>query len=233
MSADRIPATLARLAVPTADLVPYERNPRRGSVATIAESLSAHGQYRPIVVRTGTNEVLAGNHTLAAARELGWPDIAATFVDVTDEQAARIVLVDNRAADLATNDDRELLALLRELEVAEEALLGTGYDLDDLDDIAATVSEVETAQLATVAGPTGAGVQNAWETTDLKEYAERYEEQGRRLVVLDYDRGEYARVTAALDLLRAELGSASNSHAVAVHLAERYPELAVDEAVAS
>ena len=46
-------------------------------------------------------EVLAGNHTLLAARALGWKEIAATFVEVDDEYAKRILLVYNRTDDLA------------------------------------------------------------------------------------------------------------------------------------
>jgi len=123
-----IPDTLANLAVPIDGLQPYGRNPRKGNTDVIVESLKRHGQYRPIVVRAKTYEVLAGNHTLAAARELGWDQIAATFVDVNDDEAARIVLVDNRAADLGTYDDDLLAELLSELPDTT----GTGYDADDL-----------------------------------------------------------------------------------------------------
>jgi DNA modification methylase len=116
--------TLAELAVPIDSLRLYKRNPRRGNLEAIKRSLEAHGQYRPIVARKGTGEVLAGNHTLQAARELGWESIAATFVEVDDEQAARIVLVDNRSSDLGTYDDGELAALLESLPGLE----GTGWD---------------------------------------------------------------------------------------------------------
>lgn len=230
MPVGRIPDSLADLVVPVADLVPYDRNPRQGNVAVIRESLAAHGQYRPIVVRKGTNEVLAGNHTLAAARELDWEGIAATYVECSDEDAARIVLVDNRAADLGTYDDAQLLAILRELDDAD-ALAGTGYTDGELDDLAALLSETEESTATTDSGSGSDGPdpetdQNAWESTDLKEYATRYEEQGRRLVVLDYDRSQYARVTAALDKLRELHGVDSNSEAVALHLAELYPEVA-------
>ena len=75
---DAIPETLSALRVPVASLVPYGANPRHGDVDGIATSLEVNGQYRPIVVRSGTNEVLAGNHTLLAARQPGWPDSAAT-----------------------------------------------------------------------------------------------------------------------------------------------------------
>jgi site-specific DNA-methyltransferase (adenine-specific) len=125
-----IPADLADLAVPVADLVPYRSNPRVGNLDTIVESLQVNGQYRPIVVNRRTNEVLAGNHTLKAALVLGWDRIAATFVDVDDEQAARIVLVDNRANDLAGYDDSALVALLEELGPGH--LEGTGFSDGDL-----------------------------------------------------------------------------------------------------
>jgi ParB-like chromosome segregation protein Spo0J len=95
----------------------------------ICESLERNGQYRPIVVNRRTMGVLAGNHTLRAAIELGWEEIAATFVDVDDEQARRIVLVDNRTNDLAGYDTALLAELLEELPDPE----GSGYDLAALD----------------------------------------------------------------------------------------------------
>lgn len=129
----RIPPTLAELKVPINGLTPYSENPRRGNIEVIVESLARHGQYRPIVVRAKTFEVLAGNHTLLAARELGWTEIAATFVEVSDDEAARIVLVDNRAADLGGYDDRVLAALLESLD----DLTGTGFTDDDLETLLA------------------------------------------------------------------------------------------------
>lgn len=119
-----IPDTLDALKVPIEGLTPYGSNPRRGNVEVIVESLARHGQYRPIVVRAKTFEVLAGNHTLAAAKELGWTEIAATFVECTDDEAARIVLVDNRSADLGSYDDELLAELLSSLPDLD----GTGYD---------------------------------------------------------------------------------------------------------
>ncbi|MFF1820379.1 ParB/RepB/Spo0J family partition protein [Kribbella sp. NPDC058245] len=220
-----IPESLAALAVPIKDLMPYGRNPRRGNVAVIQESLAEHGQYRPVVVRRGTNEVLAGNHTLFAARELGWDQLAATYVDVDDEQAARIVLVDNRAADMGSYDDADLLEILKELDATDAGLGATGYADDDLDDLVALLSEKEPTVPAGTESP---DKDNAWESTDLKEYAERYEEQGRRLIVLDYDRSTYARVTAGMDQLRTKYGEESNSAAVAAHLAALFPQATAD-----
>lgn len=125
-----IPETLAALRVPIGSLKPHPRNPRRGVVAQLVDSLRYHGQYRPIVARTGTGEILAGNHTWLAARHLGWSEIAVTFVDVDDDEALRILVVDNRANDLAVYDDEALVELLGALPdlagtlFTQEALAG-------------------------------------------------------------------------------------------------------------
>ena len=131
-----IPDTLDALAVPIDSLKPYGRNPRQGDVGAIIASLERHGQYRPIVVNTRTSEVLAGNHTLQAARALGWTEIAATFVDVDEDTAARIVLIDNRSNDLAAYDDHALVELLQSLPDLD----GTGFDGDALDELLADLA---------------------------------------------------------------------------------------------
>lgn len=115
--------------VPLEHLHLYPGNPRRGDLEAIAASLQANHQYRPVVVDRATSEVLAGNHVFQAAQKLGWSELAVAFVDVSAEQAARIVLADNRTSDLA---DYNLDALL-ELVSSLETLVGSGYDQGALD----------------------------------------------------------------------------------------------------
>lgn len=126
---ENIPPELLPLAVPIGDLIPRRGNPRLGNTEVIAESLQRNGQYRPIVVNKPTSEILAGNHTAAAARQLGWARIAVTFVDVDEDRAARIVLADNRTADLGTYDRGVLSDLLAGLD---GDFIGTGYNTNDL-----------------------------------------------------------------------------------------------------
>ncbi|MFJ4668960.1 ParB N-terminal domain-containing protein [Kitasatospora purpeofusca] len=133
---DRIVDGLLPFAVPIGTLNRYHQNPRRGDVNAVAESLRVNGQFKPIVVNRGTltgrpNEILAGNHTWDAAKQRGWDQIAATWVDVDDDDAARIVIVDNRTSDLA-GYDTELLA---DILSALPDLDGTGYDRDALDEL--------------------------------------------------------------------------------------------------
>ena len=125
--------------VPLTSLKTYDKNPRKGNVKAIAESLKTNKQYRPIVVQKKSKKILAGNHTFKAAKELGWKEIAVVMVDVDDQEAARIVLADNRTNDLAEYDNTVLAELLGGLP---EAAMGTGYSQDDIDLITSTVSSI-------------------------------------------------------------------------------------------
>lgn len=114
---------------------PHPLNVRQGDIGLITNSLKEHGQYRPIVVQTSTNRILAGNHTFKAAKALKWKTIEATFVDCDDDQALRILLMDNRANDVASYDDHALVSMLKEMMDTELKLDGTGFDPSDLDDL--------------------------------------------------------------------------------------------------
>ena len=110
----------------------------------IKSSLRAHSQYKPILVNKGTytgrpNEVLAGNHTTKAIRDLAeefpdderWQEVQVWEIDVDDDRAARIVIADNRTAELGHTDSQALTELLSELDGLE----GTGYTDSDLEDL--------------------------------------------------------------------------------------------------
>jgi ParB-like chromosome segregation protein Spo0J len=119
--------------VDLATLAPYPANARQGDVGAISESLRTLGQYRPIVANRRDRTILVGNHTWQAAKMLGWTQIAVSWVDVDDTQAAKIVTVDNRTSDLATYDDEMLASLLVALSNTD----GTGFAPADVDDLLA------------------------------------------------------------------------------------------------
>lgn len=122
-----------------ADLTPHPDNPRRGDTEAIKASIRAHGLYRRIVVQRATPDgerrmrIIAGNHTFAAARDMGFTRVPVEFVDCSDDAARRILLIDNRTNDQAGYAQDALVALLDELQHSTpEGLLGTGYDDDAL-----------------------------------------------------------------------------------------------------
>jgi hypothetical protein len=101
----RVPIALLRLA---------KRNPRRGAVAEVIESLREFGQHRPVVVQRSTGEVVVGNHLLKAAMQLGWDELDAFVVDDDDDKALRRALADNAVGDKAGWDEQELAEVLKD-----------------------------------------------------------------------------------------------------------------------
>lgn len=112
---------------PISSVEPHTQNPRVGNVEAIAESLAKFGQYKPIVVRRATGTILAGSHTWQAAKGLGWRQIDAVFVDVSDADAVAIMLADNRIGDLGTANATVLAETLSHVE----SYAGTGYTQND------------------------------------------------------------------------------------------------------
>ena len=123
---------------PISELRFYPGNARRGDIDLIAESLSKLGQYKPIVVnKDGT--ILAGNHTVMAAQRLGWETIDVHRVDVDDDTAKRIVIVDNKANDQSTYDVEDLVNLLTELPTLE----ATGFTRDEVDELLESLDDID------------------------------------------------------------------------------------------
>lgn len=115
--------------VELSELRTHPHNPRQGDVDLIAHSIDVNGFYGSIIAQRSTGYVLAGNHRLLAAQQRQLDKVPVIWLDIDDDAARRILLVDNRANDLATYDEDRLIELLRELD---GELDGTGYTDDDL-----------------------------------------------------------------------------------------------------
>lgn len=135
---------LRGLAVPVADLTPSPTNARRHrvdrDVPVLMASLERFGQRKPIVVRAGTGEVIAGNGTLQAAIALGWSHVAVSWFHGTDDEALAYALVDNRSAELSEWDLETLSSQLRTLHEADPEAPGRlGWDEASLGPLLAAV----------------------------------------------------------------------------------------------
>lgn len=127
-------------AVDVDRLVEHPDNPRRGDLAAVVESIRANGFYGSLVVQKSTGRVLAGNHRLRAAREVGLEKVPVTWVDIDDDTARRILAADNRTSDLAAYDTGALVALLTSVQATGGDLDGTGYSDDALSLLLAEVA---------------------------------------------------------------------------------------------
>ena len=118
--------------VPIGALTLDPRNARkhgRRNLEAIRGSLQQFGQRRPLVVRQDL-QVIAGNGTLVAMRELGFTEVAVTRVPAgwTDDQVRAYALADNRTAELAEWDDAVLADMLAELDAGGWDLNSIGFD---------------------------------------------------------------------------------------------------------
>ncbi len=119
---------------PIAALVPHPRNYRRHpehQLAILRESLRVHGQQKPVVV-TPDGTVLAGHGLVEAAKLEGWAEIGCHVYDGPYPDA--FVVLDNRASDLAEDDEEALARLLSDLE-AQDQLSAAGWQDDDLQEL--------------------------------------------------------------------------------------------------
>lgn len=142
----RAHASLEPLLTPLDALTPHPQNARRGKVGEIVESITANGVYRPLFAQTSTGHILAGNHTLQALQRMGADKAPVVWLDVDDDRARRIMLADNRVADLGEYDDQALADLLSSMD----DLTGTGYEPEDLDVLLSDLAGIHTAD--TLAG---------------------------------------------------------------------------------
>jgi ParB-like chromosome segregation protein Spo0J len=194
------------MLTPIGDLTPHPRNARRGDVRRLAESLGRFGQLRPIRYQESTGHVVAGNHTLAAAGELGWTHVAAVPLDVDDAEALAILVADNRTADLGDYDELVLGPLLARIGAgdaqAATPLFGTGYDADDVDDLLARIEA-----LPETSNPDGfAGGYN--ETADETAGRTKPADAPMHELVLAYDTAEASDAfDVALSKAADELGT--------------------------
>jgi ParB family chromosome partitioning protein len=76
------------MQIPIADIKVHHRVRRdMGDLAALKESMNRYGLLNPITVTAETHCLIAGGRRLAAAKELGWPTIAAEEVSPSDAVA--------------------------------------------------------------------------------------------------------------------------------------------------
>jgi ParB family chromosome partitioning protein len=106
-------------------------NPRRGNLETIKTSIETLGFYQPIIIQESTGYVIAGNHRLTAARELKMAEVPVVVLPVGEEQARRMVLMDNKSGDDATYNTDLLVEQLGWFDIDD--LEGTGWSQEEVE----------------------------------------------------------------------------------------------------
>lgn len=116
-------------------LMPDPKNARRHSkknIEAIKNSLTKFGQQKPVVI-SDKNQVIAGNGTVVAAKELGWKTINVVKSDLDNKHQKAFAIADNRTAELAEWDTDILEQSLAELEIEGFDVCDIGFDDKDWD----------------------------------------------------------------------------------------------------
>lgn len=124
------PTDLRHELVDLDSLRPHPDNPNNNDGKKLGKSVKKHGLFRGVVV-SNDGYILAGNHTVAKAIELGdkqgW--ITRLPFNHREQQAIEIMLIDNESHKDSSYDEGQLAALLERMPSLE----GTGFDKEYLD----------------------------------------------------------------------------------------------------
>lgn len=132
----KIKQTLERVAIDS--IKPHPKNPNKGDVDFIGESIDVNGWYGTITIQKSTRRILAGEHRWRAAKKQGLEFVDVAVRDCTDVEALRILLVDNESARrgiIQRDDLMDVLKTIGRLSKGdlEGGLKGTGYEPEDLE----------------------------------------------------------------------------------------------------
>ena len=215
----------------------HPENPRRGNLKVLKKSIKENGFIAPIVLQKGSDIVVAGNHRVLAARSLGIDSIPARRIEMSDAQALRILLADNRVSDESIYNEEVLAGVLKGLlEESDDSLEGTGYSTKEANIIierAAWQKEIKNVDLGTELPPEEREDEEDEDHTDSvqsrdgvahaeknKDRIERLNAIAKRTITLSIPVAKHPEFVAGMAQLRSEYGVATNEEALAAMLVE-------------
>lgn len=108
----------------------HPKNPNKGDLSKIGQSIDENGFFGGVVAQKSTGYILVGNHRFESAVSKGARELPVFWADIDDDHALRILVADNRIAEFGEIDE----ALLREAmtHLSETiGIIGTGYSDED------------------------------------------------------------------------------------------------------
>lgn len=120
---------------PLGDIQQHPDNPHSADMDALKESIETNGFYAPIYVQRSTGYIVAGNHRYLYFLEHELPTIPAIYLDITDAEARRIMLADNKITSMGHDDEALLFELLQDVRADDENMFGTGYRLEEYEEL--------------------------------------------------------------------------------------------------
>lgn len=121
--------------IDVANLKPWLKNPRWNdqAVQPVAASIEEFGFGAPIVVQASTNMIIAGHTRLKAAIRLGWQKVPCRILEITDRNAERLAIADNKTNEIADWNEEHLQEIMEAFE--PEELENLGFNEEELNDL--------------------------------------------------------------------------------------------------
>lgn len=117
------------------DLKPYDKNPRKHGkgLAELKKSIEENGFTNPIQIDQN-NRIIAGHGRYQAAKELNLSRVPCVRITCTEEQYIKLVLSDNKIAELSKWDSNLLQETMLILGDLKDVSI-PGFDLAEIDKI--------------------------------------------------------------------------------------------------
>lgn len=203
--------------VPIQELMILENNPNKGDLKRLKKLISKNGFLRAVTVQKSTMSVLAGNHSVIAAKELGYDKVPVSIFDLPDDVADRHILGDNKARDGAKYDEDILAERFKKMGVDAAALDGTGYSPREAEIIIERAAWQDDEDI-TIKGRgkqrDSQEVTNTWKGYQPKERNEILEDLARRSVILSIPVQKHKLFAEAMRKLREMMEVRTNEEAI-------------------
>ena len=129
--------------IPLAEIIPYEKNPRKNdkAVEIVAKSIKEFSFMNPIILDKD-NVIIAGHTRLKAAQLLNLQEVPVIWAeDLTEEQVKAFRIMDNRSQEYTGWDFELLKSELNELKDLKFDLDLTGFKLGEINNLDKVHSE--------------------------------------------------------------------------------------------
>lgn len=116
---------VAHSRVAPSELLPHEMNHRRHpdqQKAVVAASIRELGFVRSVIVNQRTGKIIDGHERVSQALAAGIEEIDVEYVDLSEDEERKALLVLDASSELATVDSQSLDELLKHVQTGEEAI---------------------------------------------------------------------------------------------------------------
>lgn len=129
-----MPEKLKIKYLPIDKVIPWDKNPKKHHKEAIIESIKRFDVTKPILIRKGTNTIIAGHGRVEAFKELGYKEVPVIELNMSEADAHAYAVIDNQTTMEYGWDDVMLNLVLDEIKMETPDLDLKLFGLVDADE---------------------------------------------------------------------------------------------------